>query len=67
VREGWRRLDVLLLLALVAVALVAVALLSVLVVEGVVSDGGEAVVDCESSFFIPTEERDLLTVRRIDG
>lgn len=65
-REGWRRLDVLLLLALVAVALVE-ALVAVLVVEAVVSDGGEAVVDRESSFFIPTEERDLLTVRRIDG
>jgi hypothetical protein len=60
-------LGVLLLLALVAVALVAVALLSVLVVEAVVSDGGEAIVDCESSFLIPTEDRVLLTARWIDG
>jgi uncharacterized membrane protein len=63
-------LGVLLLLALVVVALVAVAvaLLSVLVVEAVVSeDGGEAIVDCESSFLISTEESDLLTARWIDG
>jgi hypothetical protein len=47
---------------------VAVALLSVLVVEAVVSeDGGEAIVDCESSFLISTEESDLLTARWIDG
>lgn len=65
-REGWRRLGLLLLLALVAVA--SVALLSVLVVEVAVSDGGEAIADCgDSSFFIPTEERDLLIARRIDG